>query len=648
MYDNVFCSGTAVLTVSNSNAPAVTISASNISCKSTNDGIINATINGGTGPYNFTWSNGTNTSSNSPSDSIKNLVAGDYFVTITDAGNCPAITSVTINSSSVVTATLTSTASTCGQNNGSASVTPGGGTGNNYSYLWSYMNVIAPTINNISAGYYTVTVTDNAGCSATGSVVVGNTNGIVATLNGHSDVGCNSTSDGSASVTVAGGSSPYTFIWSTNDTTITTNNSNQLTGLSSGKYYVTVSDAGGCKGITNVTIKKDSLNASIYGTDEMCGSQNGNAFITSTSSNLTYAWSTGNVNDSIINLQAGTYAVTVYSTNGCSVVKNITLLNSPGPNITIQNVINTCDLKADGAIDVQVNGVGLTYTWSNGGTSEDIANLIAGNYTVTVTTNNSCISTASVVVQKNNLPIISIQNVANTCQDKNNGSIDVQVTGAGITFLWSTGVTNQNISSLGSGNYSLTVTDINNCTAIATTTILFNPIPTIDAGTDQTITIGESVQLIASGGATYAWKNSIGLDDDSIYNPTANPIITTTYTVTGTDANGCKATDEVTVTVTDVIVPCNDVRSWLPMAFSPNNDGENDVLYVRGNCIEKLSLQVFDRWGEKVFETSDINKGWDGTRVGLQANTGAYFFKLNVKTRSDKEITKEGSIYLMR
>src|SRR6185436_18475936 len=126
------------------------------------------------------------------------------------------------------------------------------------------------------------------------------------------------------------------------------------------------------------------------------------------------------------------------------------------------------------------------------------------------------------------------------------------------------------------------------------------------AGTSVTITMGGSTQLNGSGGITYSWSPPNDLNCPTCQNPIASPTVTTTYTLTVTDSLGCIATDTVTVFVD---IACATV--YLPNAFSPNDDHENDVFYVRGNCIEFMQFEIYNRWGELVFATADPAIGWD-------------------------------------
>ncbi len=159
----------------------------------------------------------------------------------------------------------------------------------------------------------------------------------------------------------------------------------------------------------------------------------------------------------------------------------------------------------------------------------------------------------------------------------------------------------------------------------------------------QYIRFGEKLTMISSGARTYVWEPNYKIT--SLTSPTVvvNPLMTTQYIVTGYNSKGCMSKDTVNVIVID---DCGEM--YVPNAFSPNGDGVNDVLYVRGLCLETLNFMVFNRWGEKVFETTDINKGWDGTYKGEAMNTSVFVYRLEGKTYDGKGFSSKGNVTLVR
>ncbi|HXP49889.1 MAG TPA: gliding motility-associated C-terminal domain-containing protein, partial [Bacteroidia bacterium] len=189
------------------------------------------------------------------------------------------------------------------------------------------------------------------------------------------------------------------------------------------------------------------------------------------------------------------------------------------------------------------------------------------------------------------------------------------------------------------GFYTVTLIASNDKgTDTLTRTIYINPLPTVCC--NATISIDQSVQLNTTNSISCSWQPSSGLSCTNCCNPVASPLATTTYTVTMVSDSGCSATELITIDVN-----CN---IFVPEAFSPNNDGQNDVLYVRGDCIKTLDFIVFDRWGNKVFETNDKDIGWDGYSKGEAMNTGEYVYSLTATKYDGTTIEKKGNVALVR
>ena len=198
-------------------------------------------------------------------------------------------------------------------------------------------------------------------------------------------------------------------------------------------------------------------------------------------------------------------------------------------------------------------------------------------------------------------------------------------------------------STSGDYNVKLTVTSCTGEKDSVTHLIHILPPPIISLPAGVTVFIGTSATLTASGGAAYSWYPSNGLSCTNCANPVATPTTTTTYFVKVTDDNGCEGIDSVIVTVE---LTCGDI--FVPNAFSPNNDGENDVLYVRSKCIKSMTFSVFDRWGEKVFETNDLSSGWDGKYKKELLSAGIFVYTLTVVLTNGSETRQKGNINLIK
>ena len=170
---------------------------------------------------------------------------------------------------------------------------------------------------------------------------------------------------------------------------------------------------------------------------------------------------------------------------------------------------------------------------------------------------------------------------------------------------------------------------------------------TADAGNNQTILNGDSVKLSASGGVFFSWSPLIGLSCTTCNNPVAKPTVTTLYYVTVSKNDTCLAVDSVIVMVDTIAFPCT-AENFVPSAFSPNGDYENEILYVYGKCISEMTFSVYDRWGNKVFETNDLTAGWDGTYKGRAMDAAVFDFHFSASLRNGEMIEKRGNISLVR
>ena len=217
------------------------------------------------------------------------------------------------------------------------------------------------------------------------------------------------------------------------------------------------------------------------------------------------------------------------------------------------------------------------------------------------------------------------------------------------SYIWSSLQTTVNLTQLTSSIYSVTVTDSNGCTKTGSVTIFNLNTLTITASGSTAIENGDSTVLSASGGMYYQWTPATGLNCATCQNPIASPSVTTIYCVTVTDINGCS--DNACVTV-NVELKCGEF--FIPTAFSPNSDNNNDCFRIYGisGCFKKFYLAIYDRWGEKVFSTHDPLECWNGTLTSFstskELNTGMFVYYLQAVTLQNEEISKRGNISLIR
>lgn len=252
-----------------------------------------------------------------------------------------------------------------------------------------------------------------------------------------------------------------------------------------------------------------------------------------------------------------------------------------------------------------------------------------------------------VVVECCTIGDISVMSTPPSCFGQSNGFATVTTSsGSSLSYLWNTTPvqTGSTATGLQAGSYIVTVTnDSLDCSKTDTVIIANPPINTFVTNNDQTIAIGDSVQLVATGEFSYTWLPAEGLSCTNCPNPFASPLTTTTYTVTGIDSLGCDYTLSVTVFV-DLI--CGEL--FVPSAFSPNGDGNNDVFKVYNRCLSEVDIKIYNRWGNLEFSSTNPLESWDGKNKSKEVMQGTYFYRVKATLINGETIEKKGSINLVR
>ncbi len=293
-----------------------------------------------------------------------------------------------------------------------------------------------------------------------------------------------------------------------------------------------------------------------------------------------------------------------------------------------------------------------SYSWNTGSVNDTVFMLCAGVYSVIITDSIQCKSFATLTLN-NPTPLLINPSVNHIpCEGVCIGSISANASGSNppYTYLWNTTQTNSIINGLCPGLYSVTVTDQKNCKAEDTASISINSIFTnVSVWADQdTIFKDLSTQLHAShlNNVNYNWLPSTGLYNANTADPIAMPLTTTTYYLTITDQYGCKHSDSITIFVIDQL--CGEPYIFIPNGFSPNNDLQNDVFFVRSEILDEMNIKVFDRWGEKVFESNSTQNGWDGRFKGSYCQPGVFVYYFKGRCQNQKYFEKKGNITLIR
>lgn len=528
------CEGVGLITIAE--PPPVTVEASGteVLCPGDETGAISAVVNGGTPPFVIQWSTGALTAN------IENLPSGTYTVTVTDAAGCMDTDSWTIGEAPALTVNTLGTDIVCGEGNtGSAMATVDGGTAP-FSFEWS-SGATTQAVAGLGSGTFTVTVTDALGCIGEGSFTIRVIDDLDISFM-TTDVDCLGNETGSATAIGSGGDAPYTFEWSTGETGPT------ITGLAQGTYTVSMTDANDCTTEGSVEIDEPGpIAANLTPVAVECfGEESGSISVTAAGGTppYTFVWSNGETTQNISDLPAGDYSVTITDANDCFIVETTTVGTPPA--IAFSGIVldALCTGDENGAIDLTVSGGTPPYSfaWDSGESTEDIDNLVAGTYTVTVSDANDCTSTETFTIEEP--PVLNIAATLEdvSCNGENDGSISITVGGGTppYTFAWSDGSTDEDLVGVPAGTYTVVITDANGCMISASGTISEPPalICAITQLTDVVLGADGSLQVEAQGGVepyTYLWSN--GATTDVIENLDGG-----VFSVTVTDATGCTTT----------------------------------------------------------------------------------------------------------
>ncbi|MFN8298884.1 MAG: gliding motility-associated C-terminal domain-containing protein [Chitinophagales bacterium] len=627
----------------------------NVSCNGFCDGVARVAAIGGSGNVTYAWSNGATIKRNA------NLCAGTYTVTLTDATTtCTATASATIYEPPLLTVTiLNTTPATCITiADGDAKSDAAGGNGP-YQYLWNdpAQQDSAHAVH-LLPGTYTVMAMDQAGCTATATTTITSPPATTNLTNVVTNVNCYGGSDGAIDLTIVGNAGPYTIQWNTPNNDVT----EDVSGLPYGYYSVSVVDTNNCAAAGGDSILVNQPPDLVVDTnvvDISCfGAADGCVSVTVSGGTPAYnvSWNTGATTNQICSLVAGAYSVTVTDAHNCTKSVSGIPVIEPGPlTLNPQATDVSCPGFTDGTVNANPTGgtPAIGYVWSNTAQTTQLAsNLGPGTYNVTATDSRNCTASGSAVV--NQLPGIAISGTPYNvlCYPLQNGFINISVNTVNppATYLWSNGATSEDIYSLAAGTYAVTITDQNNCVVDTSFTVLNDSAFTIEVTPHETtIDLGESAPLLVvpNGGniGSVVWQPAVGLDCSDCASTLATPIKTITYGVTVTSDSGCVAFDTAHI----IVIPRYEI--FIPNVFTPNGDGANDFFEVYGNKAswKQFEVMVFDRIGEKVFESNDMNFKWDGMYKGKVMNPAVFVYVINL-VFVDNYVPKlyKGSVTLMR
>ncbi len=540
-------------------------------CNGGNSGSATVTTSGGTGPYTYSWAPAGGNAA-----TANGLSQGNYTCTITDANGCQITQLFTITEPTALTATSSFVPATCGSANGSASVTPSGGAGN-YSYAWSPSGGNGASAVGLTSGTYVCTITDANGCTIPVTVAIPTSNGVTLSVSSLIDISCFGGNNGSAQVTATGNNGPFSYLWSNG------NQTSSSTGLAAGTYTVAVTDANNCTDSVHITISQPPqlVLTTSASSASICAGQSVslNALATGGTPNYTIVWSPGNLS----------------------------------------------------------------------GASQNITPVSSGSYVANVIDQNGCVDSATVFVNVNALPVSNFTNdifsgCAPVCVQFTDASV---VTAPATINSWSWNFGDGNVSTAQSPNHcytvagvytvSLAVTSDSGCSALSTMNNLiqvfgnpeaqFSYSPNAPTFSDPTVSFTDQ----STNAASWNWTFGDSQNSSSVLqNPSFTYTDPTCYNakLIVTSPDGCLDTAAAEICIKP------EVALYEPDAFTPNGDGLNDFFFPKGEGIDwsTFHMMIFDRWGNLIYETRDINKGWDGKANGGSqiAQEDVYVWKIDV------------------
>ncbi|WP_276504945.1 gliding motility-associated C-terminal domain-containing protein, partial [Terrimonas pollutisoli] len=609
------------------------------------------------------------------SNVFTNVAPGTYTVSIKNAAGCSSSTTITvIQINNTIALDQTVTDAICTSNNGSINLAISDGAAP-YTFAWSGPNNFTSTnedLTSLSAGDYTVIVTDANGCTQTKTIKVGldiNTitiNPVVA------NTIC-AANNGSINLVVQNGSAPYSYQWSGPNNFIST--TKDLNGLAAGNYTVLVTDANGCTASSTTTINQVNniitLNKSI--TNATCTVMDGsiNLIVNGGSSPYSYAWTGPSgytaTTDDLTGLAPGNYSVVVTDANGCSATTEAVVGQTDlAPNVVTSDISLCSPANLTDPSVTAGSDNGLTYTyWLNAAATNPVANpqaVLAGTYYIKGTNAFGCYSIKPVTVTIESSPVFVVTNPASVCEPAT-----VDLTAPAITAgsdprltytYWMDQATTipltnpQTVNT--SGTYYIKASAVGGCNFVKAVEVVVTVTKGEKSVRYPTITVAPntSIQLTAralSLNNKYTWYPPVGLNAYDRKNPTFRHNSNVEYTITIDNGTPCPVVDTLLVMMRP-INPGGCVSDiFVPKAWSPNNDGHNDKLFPIPVCIRELIyFRVFNRWGELVFETNILRHGWDGIYKGVPQVMDTYTWTLEATGEDGKYYKRAGNSVLLR
>jgi len=638
-----------------------TLSTDSAVCFGQSNGYANLLATGGRPPYTYAWSGSTSVDS-----FAGDLAAGSQTVTVTDQGNCHASFAFAIYQPTQILITAVNvTAAHCATSHDGVAVALISGGSPAYTYTWDATSTGGiDSITGLVPGSHTLTVTDSKGCTQTGPFTI-DTQYVLHIAMGSDSVTCSGGANGVAFTTALNGYPAYTYSWNSANSS-----GDSATGLRISSQNETVTDIYGCSASGSVAVAQPDAVTDVasFSNPTCTGFLNGKVWVSAGGTEgpytFTFNGATRPITDTVFGLGAGTYHFTVYDAKGCPKQDSVVLsdpLKLAVPPPVIVNI--TCYNSNNGSIQLSPTGgtPPYTYTWSPGGyTAAQQDSLSPATYVITVTDANGCSVTRSIQMPApSRITLLSAKSDSVSCPDSSDGHIVVDPTGGTpgdfIPYTYSINgsiyYTNHNFYNLAAGAYNISVMDSQGCT-FDTVLNVYQPAPVTASVNpqDSMVALGSGIQLFTTiNNATtqsinsYTWTPSVGLSCLDCPNPVASPYQATQYYLTVNYGKNC------TTTASDKVLVGPGASIYIPNAFTPNGDGVNDYFEAFGTTLQSVSMKIFDRWGEKVFDSGDDQwASWDGRYRGVMQPPAVYVYLIQLVFLDGSQQTRQGSLTLIR
>lgn len=607
------------ITISNK-CPTVSAEETDESCGNKN-GTITATGNKGTEPYQFSLDG----ISFQVDNTFSRLSAGNYTVTIKDAGGFTSSTNVSIKNN-CLQLSLNVVNTTCSNKNGSITTTASNGT-TPFEYSIDGINFQTGNLfDSLTKGDYTIMVKDGNGLTKDSAIMIKDAPAPLINVT-VTPTTCSNT-NGSINITASGGTNPMEY---SVDNGISFKTDNIFTSLDSGKYIAVVKDTNGCTNKDTVEVARPPSPKVFLGNDTtLCDGQN-LSISTGFSATYKYLWQDNSSSYNYVVKRPGSYFVNVTNQFNCSASDTINIKYKSFPVFYLGNDTSLCNGQT-----LLLNPSSLvtgSFLWSTGSTSTILNVNSAGLYWLQVS-DNGCAKRDSIIIKYKPVPIIDLSSDTTICEGK---TLTLDATNNDATYLWQDGSVLPVFIVNSPGTYSVKV-DLNGCDTSAKINVSYITKPSVQLGPDTALCVNEKLLLNAYyPGASYLWQ-------DGSASPQFDVAKEGTYSVNVTNICG---TVNSSINIAYKNCACN---FYIPSAFSPNNDGKNDVFGSQYSCsFTNYEMKIYNRWGQQVFISTNVANGWDGTFKSKPQPSDVYIWQLKYEDNlTGKVVQKNGMVMLLR